>query len=67
MSDFKDIQSNLNNAKKGSAQSRQSLFLAEEKLRKIERAKKDLLRSNSADSVIIQNIIERDCMPVLCF
>ncbi len=60
MPDFKEIQGNLQNAKKNRKQSMQSVFLSEEKLKKLEKEKENLLRSNGADSEAMQRIITEE-------
>ncbi|MCZ6900426.1 MAG: hypothetical protein O7F74_09330, partial [Bacteroidetes bacterium] len=60
MPDFKEIQGNLQNAKKSREQSQQSVFLSEEKLKKLEREKENLLRTHSVHSEIIQLIITEE-------
>ncbi|MFZ1789186.1 MAG: hypothetical protein WAT92_12765 [Saprospiraceae bacterium] len=60
MPDFKEIQGNLQNAKRSRAQSFQSVFLFEEKLKKLLREKESLLRSNDVESEIMQRILSEE-------
>jgi len=60
MPDFREIQGNLQNAKRSREQSRQSVFLSEEKLKKLAKEKENLLRSYSTDSEVVQHIIAKE-------
>jgi len=60
MPDFREIQGNLQNAKRSREQSRRSVFLSEEKLKKLGKEKENLLRSFSADSDLVQGIIAEE-------
>ena len=60
MAEFKDIQGQLQQAKKDREQSRKALFLSKEKLNKLAREKERLLRTNDAQSKVMQVIAREE-------
>lgn len=60
MPNFKEIQGNLQRAKRLRKQSQQALFLTKEKLARLQREKERLLRSYNPNSDLVQRIVAKE-------